>query len=164
MLPHILLNRANILNLYLLTKFTIRIVYFDVFFFQETTGCETREFSRMCSNMGYNKIRVPNSLGHKSVSAAELAMHEFFPLLKVGCSPQLQPFLCSIHFPQCHETELVLPCRSLCEQARSGCDSIMNRFGFKWPETLGCEKLPETGNCFYAGTCYRWFISCKRLS
>ena len=120
--------------------------------------------SRMCSDIGYNMTRMPNSLGHNTVAHAALEVTQFYPLVRVNCNPQLQPFLCSLYFPQCQETELVLPCRSLCEQARSGCDSLMVMYDFKWPETLGCEKLPETGNCFYPGTCYRWFISCKRLS
>ncbi|NXW74370.1 FZD1 protein, partial [Hirundo rustica] len=37
------------------------------------------------------------------------------------------------------------PCRSLCERARQGCEALMNKFGFQWPDTLRCEKFPVHG-------------------
>ncbi|RUS72225.1 hypothetical protein EGW08_020013, partial [Elysia chlorotica] len=101
--------------------------------------------------IGYDMTNFPNSLNHSTVEDAAREISQFAPLVKTGCSPQLQPFLCSMHFPQCRETEQVLPCRSLCLQARSGCEELMNRFGFQWPEELSCDRLPESGNCFYPG-------------
>ena len=35
------------------------------------------------------------------------------------------------------------PCRSLCESAREGCEELLNRIGFDWPESLQCERFPE---------------------
>lgn len=37
------------------------------------------------------------------------------------------------------------PCRSLCESARSGCERLMNDFGYQWPDSLDCSKLPKHG-------------------
>lgn len=31
--------------------------------------------------------------------------------------------------------------------ARNGCEGLMNKFGFQWPETLECQKFPESGLC-----------------
>lgn len=35
------------------------------------------------------------------------------------------------------------PCRSLCEAARTGCESLINKFGFTWPENLNCGQFPH---------------------
>uniref|UniRef100_A0A3P8RWC3 FZ domain-containing protein n=1 Tax=Amphiprion percula TaxID=161767 RepID=A0A3P8RWC3_AMPPE len=86
---------------------------------------------------------------------AGLEVHQFFPLIKVQCSPHLKPFLCSVYVPKCEAGKPQPPCRTLCEQARSGCESLMNRFGFQWPESLKCErfttdacrKIPERWGC-----------------
>lgn len=75
-------------------------------------------------------------------------MHQFFPLVKVQCSRQLRSFLCAIYVPVCTVLEKAIPpCRSLCIQARTGCDTLMNKFGFAWPDSLTCEKFPENELC-----------------
>jgi len=43
--------------------------------------------------------------------------------------------------------EAIPPCRSLCLEARNGCEVLMNRFGFQWPENLECSRFPESGLC-----------------
>jgi len=43
--------------------------------------------------------------------------------------------------------EALPPCRSLCLEARNGCETLMNRFGFQWPENLDCKHFPESGLC-----------------
>jgi len=43
--------------------------------------------------------------------------------------------------------EAIPPCRSLCMEARNGCEVLMNRFGFQWPENLECSRFPESGLC-----------------
>uniref|UniRef100_A0A8D3DZY9 FZ domain-containing protein n=1 Tax=Scophthalmus maximus TaxID=52904 RepID=A0A8D3DZY9_SCOMX len=102
--------------------------------------------------------------GHFGQSQAGQEVHQFYPLVKVDCSPQLKPFLCSVYTPDCVAGKPRPPCRTLCEQARSGCESLMNKFGFVWPEALrtlceqarsGCEsvmnkfglKWPEVLSC-----------------
>jgi len=32
-------------------------------------------------------------------------------------------------------------------EARNGCELLMNRFGFQWPENLECSRFPEGGLC-----------------
>ena len=39
------------------------------------------------------------------------------------------------------------PCRLLCMQARHGCEDLMNKFGFQWPENLECSNFPTHGLC-----------------
>lgn len=43
--------------------------------------------------------------------------------------------------------EAIPPCRSLCIEARTGCETLMNKFGFEWPSSLDCEQFPVSGLC-----------------
>lgn len=43
------------------------------------------------------------------------------------------------------------PCRALCEKARSGCEHIMQSFGFPWPENLDCARFPATSDLCVTG-------------
>ncbi|KAK3769428.1 hypothetical protein RRG08_067143 [Elysia crispata] len=74
-------------------------------------------------------------------------VHQFFPLVGIRCSPDLQFFLCSMYTPICMESyNKHLPaCKSLCERARNGCGPLMRHYGFAWPERMRCENLPEYG-------------------
>ncbi|XP_061675598.1 atrial natriuretic peptide-converting enzyme-like [Syngnathoides biaculeatus] len=97
--------------------------------------------ARLCKDQPYTETFMPNSLGHVSQDEAGLEIHQFYPLVKVECSPQLKPFLCSVYFPNCRAGTVGRPCRTQCEQARAGCESLMNKFGFTWPENLNCENF-----------------------
>ncbi|VDM71659.1 unnamed protein product [Strongylus vulgaris] len=37
----------------------------------------------------------------------------------------------------------ILPCRSLCQAVKQGCEGRMSVYGFPWPEMLSCDKYPE---------------------
>jgi len=66
--------------------------------------------------------------------------------LQVQCSPYLKFFLCTVYVPVCtmlHEP--VPPCRSLCLDVKAGCEGLMNRFGYRWPHSLDCDKFPPSG-------------------
>ncbi|XP_041470653.1 uncharacterized protein LOC121420173 isoform X1 [Lytechinus variegatus] len=104
----------------------------------------------MCANMKYEYTRFPNHLNHERQEDAALELHQFAPLVQVQCSPDLQDFLCSVYMPPCSSDQEIKPCRELCESARSGCEPLMNKFGFNWPETLDCAQFPSAAgaNCF----------------
>ncbi|XP_045132705.1 frizzled-1-like [Portunus trituberculatus] len=86
---------------------------------------------------------MPNLLNHHTQEEAGMEVHQFFPLVKVQCSPDLHFFLCSVYVPACTILERpVPPCRHLCLSARDGCEDLMNKFGFQWPESLDCNKFP----------------------
>uniref|UniRef100_A0A665T9I3 FZ domain-containing protein n=1 Tax=Echeneis naucrates TaxID=173247 RepID=A0A665T9I3_ECHNA len=89
---------------------------------------------------------MPNLLGHSTQEEAALEVQSFASFVKVDCSPHLKQFLCSVYTPECMLGKSRPPCRKLCEQARSGCESLMNKFGFQWPEALRCEAFP-TDSC-----------------
>jgi len=100
----------------------------------------------LCKDIRYNETIMPNLLNHQKQEDAGLEIHQYIPLVKVQCSPDLKFFLCSMYAPVCTTSERAIPpCRSLCESARKGCENLMNKFGFRWPETLDCDKLPRAG-------------------
>ncbi|XP_007261127.2 frizzled-7a [Astyanax mexicanus] len=100
----------------------------------------------LCTDIAYNQTIMPNLLGHTNQEDAGLEVHQFYPLVKVQCSADLKFFLCSMYAPVCTVLEQAIPpCRSLCERARHGCEALMNKFGFQWPERLRCENFPVHG-------------------
>ncbi len=100
----------------------------------------------LCRDLLYTETVLPNILDHKTQVEAALEMHQFEAFVKVGCSPQLKPFLCSVYTPECVSGKPRPPCRTLCEQARSGCESLMSKLSVPWPEALRCEAF-TTESC-----------------
>lgn len=94
----------------------------------------------LCKDLPYNWTIMPNLLNHQKQEDAGLEVHQFFPLVKVQCSPKLKFFLCTMYAPMCTVLEKAIPpCRSLCNEARNGCGMLMSK--------LKCEKFPESGMC-----------------
>ena len=100
----------------------------------------------LCQNLGYNLTILPNILKHESQQEAAMEVHQFFALVETKCSPDFAFFICAVYAPVCTILETaVLPCRSLCISARSGCEGLMKSFGFEWPGSLGCDRFPNFG-------------------
>ncbi|XP_042874601.1 uncharacterized protein LOC122254814 [Penaeus japonicus] len=115
---------------------------------EESDKCEVINIP-LCKGLSYNMTILPNLLNHATQEEAGLEVHQFFPLVKVQCSPDLQTFLCSVYTPMCRPLgQPVPPCRSLCFSAKEGCESLMNRFGFPWPKSLECSRYPDGTECW----------------
>ncbi|OQV23168.1 Frizzled-8 [Hypsibius exemplaris] len=102
----------------------------------------------MCRDVAWKFTMMPNVFNHDSQEEAGMEAHQFWPLVKVGCSSDLTVFLCSMYVPVCMEDyrKPLPPCRSLCERARHGCAPTMAEYGFNWPEKMDCETLPDYGD------------------
>lgn len=102
----------------------------------------------MCRGIGYNMTKFPNEMNHETQEEAGLEVHQFWPLVEIKCSQDLKFFLCSMYTPICIEDyHKPLPvCRSVCERARKGCEPIMEKYSFKWPQRMLCENLPKLGD------------------
>lgn len=113
------------------------------------TCCRPITVPLCLTDIPYNETSMPNVLNHQNQEDAGLEIHQFYPLVKVRCSPYFRLLLCAVYVPPC--TDLfggwVLPCRELCHAARHGCETLMNRFGFPWPDSLHCDKFPLKERC-----------------
>ncbi|XP_033634522.1 uncharacterized protein LOC117295853 isoform X1 [Asterias rubens] len=116
--------------------------------------CEDIAIPMCRSDIPYTKTSMPNYLNMTTQYEARLHLQSFYSLVNTDCSPYLRTFLCAVSVPRCFDdgsspTKRV-PCRELCEEARSGCRGLMTEFGISWPQNLECEKLPgrETGACY----------------
>ncbi|KAK2500931.1 hypothetical protein MC885_005000 [Smutsia gigantea] len=102
-------------------------------------------------DIGYNRTRMPNLMGHENQREAAIQLHEFAPLVEYGCHSHLRFFLCSLYAPMCtEEVSTPIPAyRVICEQARLKCLPIMEQFNFKRPDSLDCSKLPSKNDPNY---------------
>ena len=121
-----------------------------VVFIDDSKSCEPITVP-MCKDIGYTMTQFPNSLGHTSQVEAGMEAHQFYPLVEINCSEHLKDFICALYVPKCDpnevSTDLVLPTRQLCQKARDGCQSLMNMYGFYWPDKMKCENFPGKHNC-----------------
>ncbi|XP_062861949.1 frizzled-5 [Trichomycterus rosablanca] len=102
----------------------------------------------MCKGIGYNLTYMPNQFNHDAQEEVGLEVHQFWPLVRIRCSPDLLFFLCSMYTPIClpDYKKPLPPCRSVCERAKRGCSPLMIQYGFEWPERMSCERLPMLGD------------------
>ena len=98
-----------------------------------------------CNGLPYNTTVFPNTIGHDTQMEAELDVNQYSPLAIVGCSRDLVLFVCSVYAPNCVLDKPILPCRSLCNSVRNGCEELMKLFGFGWPANFSCDRFPSTG-------------------
>ncbi|KAG9282640.1 frizzled-3 isoform X1 [Astyanax mexicanus] len=99
---------------------------------------------RMCQGLSYNTTFMPNLLNHYDQQTAALAMEPFHPMVNLDCSDDLRPFLCALYAPVCTEYgRVTLPCRRLCQQAKSDCYKLMDIFGVTWPDEMTCNRFPD---------------------
>ncbi|XP_074641452.1 frizzled-5-like [Tubulanus polymorphus] len=102
--------------------------------------CERIQIPLCKVGLSYDKTKMPNSFHHQNQEEAGLELHQLFPLVKVRCSPNLREFLCAMYAPPCSSEP---PCKSLCELARNGCDTL----GFQWPEKMNCSHFRDSEPC-----------------
>ncbi|XP_075887153.1 frizzled-5 [Nelusetta ayraudi] len=102
----------------------------------------------MCKGIGYNLTYMPNQFNHDTQEEVGLEVHQFWPLVRISCSPDMLFFLCSMYTPICLQDyrKPLPPCRSVCERAKRGCSPLMSQYGFDWPERMSCENLPQAGD------------------
>jgi len=95
----------------------------------------------LCTNIGYNKMRLPNLLEHDTIQEASQQAAYWVPLIQSNCSEHTKLFLCSLFAPVCLDRP-IYPCRSLCQKVKAGCEGTMKSRGFPWPPMLDCNKFP----------------------
>ncbi|GMT24711.1 hypothetical protein PFISCL1PPCAC_16008 [Pristionchus fissidentatus] len=99
----------------------------------------------LCKDIQYSEMQLPNLLEHETIAEVVHHSQDWLSLLNLNCNPYTQLFLCSVFAPVClpEMAKPILPCRSLCEVVKSGCEGRMRQYGFPWPEMLRCDLYPE---------------------
>ncbi|XP_045139991.1 atrial natriuretic peptide-converting enzyme [Echinops telfairi] len=66
-------------------------------------------------------------------------------LHRLSCYQHIMLFGCSLVFPECvsdgDESHGLLPCRSFCEAAKEGCESVLGMVNSSWPDFLTCSQF-----------------------
>lgn len=100
----------------------------------------------ICSDLNYNLTLIPNvKMNVDTMEEAMRRVNEFQPLFNVKCFANLKYFICNMFIPMCQPINgnptPVYPCRHVCEAARTGCEPVMKKYSFQWPDVLRCEYL-----------------------
>lgn len=109
---------------------------------QEPTCVDIPKNMSLCSNIQYERMRLPNLLAHDTLTEVAHQSSSWVPLLNVRCHPDTQLFLCSLFTPVCLERP-IFPCRSLCVAVQTACEKRMTTYGYHWPDMLRCDNFPE---------------------
>lgn len=120
-------------------------------------------------NLPYNTTSFPNFLGHQSQRESSVSWESsLFPaLVQTGCYQFLMFYACTLLVPKCDPLTMrrVPPCRSvsaalvlgggsasdpppgrsLCQNAKGRCESVLSIVGLQWPEDSDCTQFPEEG-------------------
>jgi Fz domain. len=113
--------------------------------YEANRKCEKNR-ALLCNDL-YNSTRFPNFFKQRSQNDAIEELGQYKQLIQIECARHLRLFLCSVLMPMCTMLEEnILPCRSLCEESKAGCESVLlNYVGLSWPERLKCSQFPESG-------------------
>nr|XP_048270737.1 atrial natriuretic peptide-converting enzyme isoform X3 [Myodes glareolus] len=73
---------------------------------------------------------------------------KFFTYLhRLSCYQHILLFGCSLAFPECiidgDDRRGLLPCRSFCEAAQEGCESVLGMVNSSWPDSLRCSQFRD---------------------
>ncbi|XP_014380092.1 secreted frizzled-related protein 2-like [Alligator sinensis] len=94
----------------------------------------------MCHNIGYSEMRLPNLMGHTSMTEVISKSTDWQHLAQTGCHPYARTFLCSLFAPVCLDT-FIHPCRSMCAAVRDSCAPVLVCHGHAWPDSLDCDRF-----------------------
>ncbi|CAD6184724.1 unnamed protein product [Caenorhabditis auriculariae] len=124
--------------------FTSSLVLASIF---DQTGkgkCQPIEIA-LCKDLPYNYTFYPNNLLQNDQHTLQTHTEHFKPLMKTKCHPHIHFFICSVFAPMCPVSmpQAVTSCKSVCEQVKADCVSILEEFGIGWPEPLNCSQFPD---------------------
>ena len=117
--------------------------------------------AEICTRQYKYSTTFPNKVnGFSSVNDA-LREFESFPIGSLAlqtCSSMLVNFICFYYFPPCLrdlDCKAIGPCDSLCEQVRLGCEPLLLKNNYTWPDHLDCSKFPSSDSeSAYSGSAY----------
>ncbi|XP_070253186.1 atrial natriuretic peptide-converting enzyme isoform X2 [Myotis yumanensis] len=124
---------------------------------RNTSACMNITHSQ-CQMLPYHTTLTPLFSIVKNMEM-EKFLKFFMYLHRLSCYQHIMLFGCSLAFPECvgdgDDRHGLLPCRSFCEAAKEGCESVLGMVNASWPNFLKCSQFrnqPESSNI--SRTCF----------
>ncbi|XP_045059933.2 membrane frizzled-related protein isoform X2 [Desmodus rotundus] len=97
----------------------------------------------MCIGLSYNTTAFPNIwVGMATQEEVMEVLRGYKSLTSLSCYQNFRRLLCGLLVPHCTPLGSILPpCRSVCQEAESQCQSGLALLGIPWP--FNCNRLPE---------------------
>uniref|UniRef100_A0A671DMH0 Atrial natriuretic peptide-converting enzyme n=1 Tax=Rhinolophus ferrumequinum TaxID=59479 RepID=A0A671DMH0_RHIFE len=110
---------------------------------RNTSACMNITHSQ-CQMLPYHTTLIPLSSIVKNTEMEKFL--KFFTYLhRLSCYQHIMLFGCSLVFPECindgDDSYGLLPCRSFCEAAKEGCESVLGMVNASWPNFLKCSQF-----------------------
>ncbi|XP_007180812.1 atrial natriuretic peptide-converting enzyme isoform X2 [Balaenoptera acutorostrata] len=110
---------------------------------RSTSACMNITHSQ-CQMLPYHTTLTPLLSIVKNMEM-EKFLKFFMYLHRLGCYQHIMLFGCSLAFPECigdgDDSHGLLPCRSFCESAKEGCESVLGMVNASWPDFLKCSQF-----------------------
>ncbi|XP_006894225.1 PREDICTED: atrial natriuretic peptide-converting enzyme [Elephantulus edwardii] len=111
---------------------------------RNTSACMNITHSQ-CQMLPYHTTQTPFFSIVKNMEM-EKFLKFFMYLHRLSCYQHIMLFGCSLAFPECisdgdDSQGILLPCRSFCEDAKDGCESILGMANVSWPDFLKCSQF-----------------------
>ena len=96
----------------------------------------------LCDGIPYRRVQMPNLVNHRRQLDALQDVNQFWPLVRINCSPLMKELLCRVYAPPCGQAvENMARLAAICPTAKDGCEPLMTRFRFVWPDSLSCHRF-----------------------
>ncbi|KAM6158934.1 membrane frizzled-related protein isoform 2-T2 [Rhynchocyon petersi] len=97
----------------------------------------------MCIGLSYNTTAFPNVwVGMATQEEVVEVLRGYQSLTSLPCYQNFRRLLCALLVPHCTPLgSVLLPCRSVCQEAEQQCQSGLALLGTPWP--FNCNRLPE---------------------
>ncbi|XP_015105485.2 atrial natriuretic peptide-converting enzyme isoform X3 [Vicugna pacos] len=110
---------------------------------RNTSACMNITHSQ-CQMLPYHTTLTPLLSIVKNMEMEKFL--KFFTYLhRLGCYQHIMLFGCILAFPKCiddgDDSVGLLPCRSFCEAAKKGCESVLAMMNATWPDFLKCSQF-----------------------
>ncbi|XP_047713462.1 atrial natriuretic peptide-converting enzyme isoform X10 [Prionailurus viverrinus] len=110
---------------------------------RNTSACMNITHSQ-CQMLPYHTTLTPVFSFVKNMEM-EKFLKFFMYLHRLSCYQHIMLFGCSLAFPECvgdgDDSHGLLPCRSFCEAAKEGCESVLGMVNASWPDFLTCSQF-----------------------
>ena len=93
-----------------------------------------------CQFLAYNLTSYPNVLNHWNLSSIEEEFIMYKEIIDSECFPLAKEFLCNLLQPECMSDEIIMPCKSFCNEFYTACQPWLSE---RVASKIVCNSFPE---------------------